>query len=413
MALISGIPELSDLSSINQEDHACIYDKSLNQLKDELRQLRKRRQEVMNGIPEIMVMEEQGHKRTMHVYERGDYMQPRQEVQAGVPAILPTFPESFPIDRLGFSQWLFSPENPLTARVSVNRYWQMIFGKGLVTTPGDFGLQGALPSHPELLDWLAVDFMNNGWDVKRLLRQLVSSEVYQRASIVVSVSLEIDPDNVLLARGSSYRLPAEMIRDNALAASGLLVRNPGGSSVRPYQPEGLWIEKSFFSQILLTYQQDQGEDLYRRSMYTFIRRTAPPPAMAVFDQPNREVCTLKRETTNTPLQALVLLNDPQFVEAARVLAERIQLEGGADLTDQISMAFRLSTSRLPEPEEVQILEKLYHEQLSLLEQSNGHGREILNVGESSVDNSLDKKKTAALAMVTNTILNHDESYMKR
>lgn len=274
-------------------------------------------------------------------------------------------------------------------------------------------MQGALPSHPALLDWLATDFQENGWDVKRLLKQMVTSATYRQSSNLTPEALNKDPDNTYLARGSSYRLPAEMIRDNALAASGLLIDDQGGKSVMPYQPEGLWIEKSSFSQVLYTYREDKGEDLYRRSMYTFIRRTSPPPAMTIFDQPNREVCIVKRENTSTPLQALVLLNDPQFVEAAKILAERIQIEGGNNLEEQINYGFQLVTGRSLTDQERAIFLKLYREQLNIYKDNPKAAKDLLAVGEKPINSQLKKSQTAALAMVTSTMLNHDEAYMKR
>ena len=396
-----------------KKNYALTQDKQINSLKRKLTKSRSERQELIERIPEVMVMSELSNPRPMYIYSRGDYTQPTEQVSAEVPEVLPIFSEELPKNRLGLARWLFQDDNPLTARVTVNRYWQMIFGKGIVTTPGDFGIQGALPSHPDLLDWLAVDFKDNGWDIKRLLRQMVLSATYRQSSIIRKDDLEEDPDNKWLARGSTYRLPAEMIRDNALAASGLLVNETGGASVRPYQPEGLWIEKSFFSKILLNYKQDKGDDLYKRSMYTFIRRTAPPPSMTIFDQPNREVCTIKRENTSTPLQALVLMNDPQFVEASRVLAERIQLEIGGDIASQIQYAFRLTTGRSATQDELAIFEKMYQDQYKIFRKDKQASKSLLNVGETLADRSLDKNQTAALAMVTSTMLNHDEAYMKR
>ncbi len=415
MAVVSRAVEDNniDLSTEWQKNHAVNQDYKSNNLKRKLTKARAQKQELIESIPEVMVMSELSQPRPMYIYNRGDYTQPTDEVSAEIPEVLPAFSEELPKNRLGLAKWLFQDDNPLTARVTVNRYWQMIFGKGIVTTPGDFGIQGALPSHPDLLDWLAVDFKENDWDVKRLLRQLVMSSTYRQSSIIRKDDLEIDPENKWLARGSTYRLPAEMIRDNALAASGLLVKETGGASVRPYQPEGLWIEKSFFSKILLNYKQDNGEDLYKRSMYTFIRRTAPPPAMTIFDQPNREVCTIKRENTSTPLQALVLMNDPQFVEASRVLAERIQLEIGQDISSQIQYAFRLATGRSVSKEELVIFEKIYQDQYEIFKKDQQASDGLLNVGETIADRSLDKSQTAALAMVTSTMLNHDEAYMKR
>lgn len=368
---------------------------------------------VMDTIPEVMVMEEMPHPRPMFVLNRGQYDDPLHKVQPGTPQHVLPFPEELPNDRLGLAKWLFHQDNPLTARVAVNHYWQMIFGKGLVKTPDDFGSQGNLPSHPELLDWLSVSFIESGWDVKALLKQMVLSATYRQSSVGRATALQQDPENDLLARSPSYRLTAEMIRDNALAASGLLVRKIGGKSVKPYQPEGLWIELGNFSHELLHYRQDKGEDLYRRSMYTFIRRTSPPPYMTTFDAPNRDVCTVRRENTNTPLQALTLLNDPQFVEAARVLAERMQMEGGNALADQITFAFRRITSRFPDEEELQVFNTLYKGELKRFRSDPKAAEALLNVGEYPVSAELDQAQTAALAMVTSTMLNHDEAYMKR
>lgn len=314
---------------------------------------------------------------------------------------------------MGLAKWLFCNSNPLTARVTVNRYWQMIFGRGLVKTSEDFGNQGSTPSHPELLDWLAVSFRDSGWNVKKLLKSMVMSATYRQSSDADDAGRKEDPDNQWLARGPSGRLQAEMIRDNALAASGLLCRKVGGESVKPYQPEGLWTEKSNFSYFLHDYVESKGEDLYRRSLYTFIRRTSPHPAMIAFDAGPRNACTVRRETTNTPLQALVLLNDPEFVEAARVMAERIQREGGKDLGEQVTLAFRLSTGRKPKPEELEVLADLYHSQYNKFKAQSGQAQKLLGVGEFQAANMPDKIKTAALTIVTSTILNFDESFTKR
>jgi hypothetical protein len=322
------------------------------------------------------------------------------------------FPEDFSKDRLGLAKWLFHPDHPLTARVTVNRYWQMIFGRGLVKSANDFGSQGALPSHPELLDWLATSFIENNWDVKWLLKLMVSSATYQQSSIAETIQREIDPENIYLSRSPSYRWPAEMIRDNVLAASGLLVKKAGGPSVKPYQPDGLWIEKGNFSHKLLRYETDSGDDLYRRSLYTFIKRTSPHPVMTIFDVPSRDVCMLTRESTNTPLQALVLLNDPQFVEAARILAERIQKEEET-FEERASMAFRLLTGRKPGEKEIEVLEAVYMQQLENFEQNGSAAKALLTVGDISRDADLPLLETAAWTMVTSTIINHDEAYMKR
>ena len=380
--------------------------------RNELSALRKEWLTNMEPVQEVMVMEEMEQPRVAYAYKRGAYDNPMYEVGPGTPATLNDFPDDLPKNRMGLAQWLFTTENPLTARVTVNRYWQMMFGTGLVKTPQDFGVQGALPTHPQLLDWLAVYFKEN-WDVKGLLKKMAISHTYRQSSNVETDKWTKDPDNVLLARGASYRLPAEMIRDNALAASGLLVRQVGGQSVRPYQPEGLWIDKGNFSIKLLRYKVTPGDSLYRRSLYTFIKRTSPHPAMTAFDAPNRDICTVKRETTNTPLQALVLMNDPQFVECSRVLAQRVQQEYKDTLPDQINYAFRLVTGRTPKKEEVEIFGDLYNSQLERFEQQPGDIDDLLAVGDYPMDPGLDKFKTAALTVVTSTMINHDEAYMKR
>lgn len=382
-------------------------------LQKELKNLRNEWLDLMMPVMEVMVMEEMPQARKAFAYDRGDYSQPTYEVEANTPEVLLAFSEEYPKNRLGLSKWIFSKENPLTARVTVNRYWQMLFGEGLVNTPQDFGVQGALPTHPQLIDWLAVSFMESGWNVKSLLKTMVMSHTYRQSSDASQEMREKDPKNRYLARGNSYRLPAEMIRDNALAASGLLVNQIGGKSVKPYQPGKLWIEKNSFSHILLNYKESEGDSLYRRGLYTFIRRTSPHPAMTAFDAPNREVSTIKRENTNTPLQSLVLMNDTQFVEASRVLAERMQKEGGDSLDEQIAYGFRLAVSRYPKNEEKEIFRELYFKQADRFKAKPTEAAELLSVGKRQLDNSLDTRKTAALTMVANIMLNHDETYMKR
>ena len=358
-------------------------------------------------------MEESATPRVAYSYARGEYDKPSHTVSAATPSKIMTFDKELPQNRLGLTQWLFDQRNPLTARVAVNRYWQMIFGQGIVNTPHDFGSQGALPSHPDLLDYLAVDFVKSKWNLRSLLKKMVMSATYRQNSEVNKDKRAVDPTNTWLARGPSYRLPAEMIRDNALAASGLLVKHVGGASVRPYQPEGLWIEKGNFSNKLLTYKVTKGDSLYRRSLYTFVKRTSPHPVMTTFDAPNREVCTVKRERTNTPLQSLILMNDPQFVEAAKVMALRIQEEAGENIEDQITFAFRKSTGRTPSEKEVSILQELYSDSHKKFSSDPTAVEEILKVGEYALNDGWINAETAALTMVSNTILNHDDSYMKR
>lgn len=395
------------------KDYEIKQSPKIKQIENDLKALRNQWLELMTPVMEVMVMEEMPQNRPAYAYNRGDYAQPMYQVEPNTPEVLPEFPDGYPKNRLGLSKWLFSEENPLTARVTVNRYWQMLFGKGLVNTPQDFGVQGALPSHPELIDWLAVEFMESGWNVKALLKTMVMSHTYRQSSQISEEMREKDPNNFYLARSNSYRLPAEMIRDNALAASGLLVQQVGGESVKPYQPGKLWIEKNSFSHMLLNYEESQGDSLYRRGLYTFIRRTSPHPAMTAFDAPSREVCIVQRENTNTPLQALVLMNDTQFVEASKVLASRMQKEGGTSLDEQITYGFRLAVSRYPKEEEKTIFKEIFEEQQRRFKKAPNEAKELLSVGQRQLEDDLDKTKTAALTMVANTMLNHDEAYMKR
>ncbi|NAS11373.1 DUF1553 domain-containing protein [Flavobacteriaceae bacterium R33] len=407
---------LAEKAGINENpapDYWVEKDPEVREAEKSLHKLRADWLSLMEPVMEVMVMEELSDGRQAFAYNRGDYEQPTYEVQPGTPETLPEFPEGLPANRLGLAQWIFSDENPLTARVAVNRYWQMIFGKGLVDTPQDFGVQGSLPSHPQMLDWLATEFMENDWDIRYLLKQMVMSHTYRQSSLVSDELREADPNNYYLARSNSYRLPAEMIRDNALAASGLLVQTVGGKSVKPYQPPDLWIEQTNFSHILLRYKESGGDSLYRRGLYTFIRRTAPHPAMIAFDAPPRDVCTIKRENTNTPLQALVLLNDTQFVEASKILAVRMLEEGGDNREDQIVHGFRLATSRFPKKEEIEVLTSLYDSQSEKFEKDPQQAKALLTVGRKQIDPKLKTAKTAALTMVASTILNHDETYMKR
>ncbi len=402
------LSEEAKITHVLKRKHSA-YQEKQRQLRDLVRQ----RMEAVNGVAEIMVMEEEREPRPMFVLDRGAYDAPAEQVPPGTPESILQFPEDLRRDRLGLAQWLFSEDNPLTARVTVNRYWQLIFGRGLVDTPHDFGFQGSLPSHPELLDWLAVTFRESGWDVKGLMKTMVMSGTYRQASVQDEKQVKNDPDNVWLARGPSSRMSAEMIRDNALAASGLLVGKIGGASVKPYQPEGLWIEKGNFSHILLRYQEDKGDSLYRRSLYTFVKRTSPHPAMVAFDAPNRDVCTMKRENTNTPLQALVLLNDPQFVEAARVMGQRLLTEGGETTDEKINYGFRLATGRKPTGQEIDILEGLFTEAKELFTSSPAQADSLLAIGEYPVNQRLGKTESAAWAMIASTLLNHDEFYTKR
>jgi len=376
----------------------------------ELRGLIGERLQRLEEVPEIMVLADQSMRRQTFVLERGQYDSPTRAVEPGTPRRILPFPDRYPRNRLGLAQWLVDPKNPLTARVTVNRYWQLIFGRGLVETPQDFGSQGAMPTHPELLDWLALQLIDTGWDVRALLKTFVTSATYRQRSVPSAEQRERDPGNRLLSRGPRQRLAAEFIRDNALAASGLLTRRVGGASVKPYQPEGLWVEKTGPGS---RYQADSGERLYRKSLYTYIRRTTPHPAMIALDAPNRSVCVVKREQTNTPLQALVMLNDPQFVEAARVLAQRMQREGGAAVTEQIQYGFRLLCGRKLDPFELKVLTDYFETVRERYRGDEASMTALLQVGVDPVPSDLDPVRTAALTMVANTMMNYDEAFSKR
>jgi hypothetical protein len=358
-----------------------------------------------------MVMRDTPEPRPAFVLNRGAYDAPTEEVEPGTPRAVLAFADSLPANRLGLARWLFSPRHPLTARVAANRYWQMHFGRGLIATPDDFGSQGALPTHPALLDWLATTFEYGGWDLKALHRLIVTSATYRQSSVAGPALQERDPANELLARGPSYRLPAEMVRDNALAVSGLLVPTLGGPSVKPYQPAGLWEELA--TRNATVYVQDTGDKLYRRSMYTIWKRTTPPPSMMSFDASERNFCTVRRQSTSTPLQALILLNDPQYVEAARVLAERTIREGGPELRSRLTVAFRLLTSRRPGPEELEVLEALARSEQEAFAADPEAALELLAVGDHPRDPALDAPEVAALTVVANTIMSYDEAVIKR
>ena len=357
----------------------------------------------------VMVMNDLPSMRETFVLNRGDYASPLKDrrVEPGVPAVLPPLPEGAPGNRLGLAQWMVQPDNPLTARVTVNRYWAMLFGEGIVRSLEDFGAQGEWPSHPELLDWLAVDFVESGWDVKRTLKQMVMSSTYRQSSVLLPEKLAADPENRLLSRGPRFRLQGEFIRDNALAASGLLVPTVGGPGVKPYQPPGLWNEVSLDGN--LRFVADTGEKLYRRSMYTYWKRSSPAPMLTIFDAPTREKCTLRRGRTNTPLQALVTLNDPQFVEAARVLAQRVILEGGDAPADQIEMAYRLTTGMRPSARTLQLLTISFAEEQARFEADHDAATKLLATGESPRDESMSISKHAAMTVIASIILNLDET----
>jgi hypothetical protein len=376
---------------------------------DELAALRREANRLVARVPEIMVMEEMPEPRPAHLLARGAYDAPREVVPRDTPVSLPPFPPDQPRDRLGLARWVTDRANPLTARVVVNRVWRMHFGRGLVASQDDFGSQGRLPTHPELLDWLAARFMDDGWDVKALHRLIVTSGTFQQASHAPPELAARDPDNQLLARGPRGRLLAEQIRDSALAASGLLVRTVGGPSVKPYQPPGLWEQAGTGKK----YEQDTGDKLYRRSLYTFWRRTLPPPSMLTFDAMAREVCAVRGEPTTTPLQSLVLLNDPQFVEAARRLAEGLLKQYPADRDARHRDAFRALVGRHPDARELAILRQAFDEQRSLFARDTEGAARLLAVGESPRDETLPAADVAAMAAVASLIMNFDEFVVLR
>ena len=378
---------------------------------EELTAVRGEENAVVSMLPEVMVMRDLDEPRPTYILDRGQYDARTERVARATPAAVLPFSEELPKNRLGLARWLLDPNNPLPARVTVNRYWQMYFGVGLVGTPDDFGSQGSLPTHPALLDWLATKFVESGWDVKALQRLIVTSSTYKQSSVADPDLLARDPENMLLARGPSYRLPAEMLRDNALAVSGLLVDDIGGPPVRPYQPEGLWRELA--TRNATKYEQDQGEKLYRRSMYTIWKRTAPPPSMMTFDASERNICTVRRQATSTPLQALVLLNDPQFVEAARVLAARLFDAVPEHSEARLSLGYRLLTSRYPDVAMLNLLGSHYEQELESFGEDRASALQLLSVGEHLLDDGHDPVQLAALTVVMSTIMNFDAAVTKR
>jgi hypothetical protein len=363
------------------------------------------------SIPTALVMEELAAPRVTHILLRGEYNKLGEVVLANTPASLPAMSADLPRNRLGLAKWLTDPENPLTARVTVNRLWQSLFGVGLVRTSEDLGTQGELPSHPELLDWLANEFIRSDWDVKHMLRLMVSSATYRQSSRVTPDLYERDPANRLLARGPRFRLQSEFLRDQALFASGLLVTKTGGPSVKSYHPPGLYEQVTAGSGTNI-YVEGSGPDLYRRSMYSYWKRSVPNPAMLVFDAPFREACTLRRPRTNTPLQSLNLMNDPTYVEAARFLAGRILIESGPDIEAQLSYGFRLVLARAPKAAELRVLVNAYGRSKADFSSDPAAAAELLKVGATRSPETLDPVELAAMTSVASTILNLDETVMK-
>jgi hypothetical protein len=372
-----------------------------------IRELREQRAKLVETFPTTMVMQEMNPPRRAFVLKRGEYDKPGEPVDPAVPACLPPLASQGRPDRLALARWLVEPGHPLTARVAVNRAWQMFFGTGLVKTVDDFGAQGERPRHAELLDWLATELPRTGWDLKRLQKTIVMSATYRQSSRVSPALLQRDPENRLLARGPRLRLSAEMIRDQALALSGLLVETVGGPSVRPYQPAGLWKELTDSD-----YQPDHGASLYRRSLYTFWKRTVSPPEMAAFDASARETCTVRETRTNTPLQALTLLNDVTFVEAARVLAERVIAEGGSTPEGRLALAFRLATARRPTDRELAVLRDDFNSHLARFRRDPQSASRLTTAGEYRRNPTLDPVELAAYTATANLVLNLDETITK-
>jgi hypothetical protein len=348
-----------------------------------------------------MVAKEMSTPRETFMLVRGEYDKKGDKASPGVPSILPPFPKDAPTNRFGLAQWLLDPNHPLTARVIVNRFWQQYFGVGLVKTTEDFGVQGERPSHPELLDWLATEFVRTGWDVRKLQKVIVTSRTYRQSSRATPTLLTKDPENRLLARGPRFRLDGEAVRDSALAVGGLLIDKQGGRSVKPYEPPGLWEAVSFNNS--QKYVPDKGEGQYRRSLYTYWKRQSPPPNMLIFDAPTREYCVVRRPRTNTPLQALVTLNDPHFVEAARGLARRV-LE--KDPADRIPYAFRLALGRTPTRDEVRILLDSYNQQVAEFSNDRTAAEKL------SACSSSENAELAAWTTIASMIMNLDEFLTK-
>ncbi len=375
----------------------------------QLAEIDRERERLDKELPATLVSKELATPRPAFILKRGEYELKGTKVGRDTPAFLPPFPSGAPRNRLGLARWLVAPENPLTARVAVNRFWQQVFGTGLVKTAEEFGSQGEAPSHPELLDWLAVQFREDGWDVKKLMRRLVTSATYRQASRVTPDRLAKDPANRLLSRGPRFRLDAEVVRDQALFVSGLLVERQGGPSVKPPQPAGLWEAVGYTASNTARFTPDAGhEKVHRRSVYTFWKRTAPPPQMSALDAPSREACTVRRERTNTPLQALLLLNETQFVECARALAERVLHEGGPKRENRLVYLFQCTVGRPPEAGELAELAGACNDFLAAYRQDAGAARKLIAVGETKPDAALDPAELAAWTLIANLVLNLDE-----
>jgi hypothetical protein len=411
IAIVAADPQaLDETQRLQLNNYIADHAEQTWHLRVELANLQERLQ-TLNGKFPTMVMDVAAEPRETFLLERGNYAAPGEKVTAGTPAFLPPLPEGAPANRLGLAEWIIAPEHPLTARVAVNRVWKILFGAGLVRTPADFGFQGEWPSHPELLDWLAVEFVADDWNTKTLVRKIVLSATYRQSSATSNELLERDPENRLLARGPRFRLDAELIRDAALKVSGLLVDRLGGPSVNPYTPGDLWREVSHYGSTpatAQTFSQDHGEKLYRRSLYTYWKRSVPPPNMAAFDAPTRETCVAQRPSTITPLQALVLLNDVQFVEASRAFAERILAQETSDL-ERLRWAFEECLSRPPRDGELAVLAEWLASERTRYRKDEQAAGDFLSAGESLRDASIPASEHAAWSQVAALLLNLSET----
>jgi hypothetical protein len=372
---------------------------------EELKQLRKNLNEAVAKVKQIMVMEEMAVPKKTTILNRGQYDQPGPQVFPNTPAEVLSFPASYPRNRLGLAKWLTNENHPLTSRVVVNRLWQQFFGVGIVKTSEDFGNQGELPSHPALLDWLAVELQESGWDLKKMVKLMVMSSTYKQDSYASPALREMDPENRLLARGPANRLTAEMMRDNVLTASGLINKKIGGPSIKPYQPAGLWEINS------ATYVPDSTDAVYRRSLYIIAKRTVPNPTMATFDASERSSCLSRRQKTNTPLQSLVLLNDPTYIEASKVMGESMSKETDPDIA--ITKTYRKLTGRYPTVKELDLLKALHKKELDKFRMNPEKTKGWLSAGLYKVNAQLDKPLVAANAVVASTIMNSDATITKR
>lgn len=400
-AAIAAKPDLHAL----KQYYLSAVDPALQKERAELMRLRSKFADTVARVKELMVMQEMPVAKKTHLLDRGNYDMPAEQVFPNTPASILAYPKDLPKNRAGLAQWVTHPDNPLTARVAVNRFWQNFFGTGLVKTSEDFGNQGEMPSHPALLDWLAVTFTDSGWNVKAINKLIVMSATYRQDSRAVIDAREKDPDNRLLSHGPAYRMPAEMVRDNVLLASGLLNPEIGGRSIKPYQPKGLWEINT------KTYIADTGSTVYKRSLYVFVKRSVPNPTLATFDAPSRSYCIVRRQKTNTPLQALVTLNDPTYLEAAKVLGEQMTKE--ADNKKAITVTFRKLTGRSPKVQEIALLLKLRQAALSKFRQHPLKQKGWLHAGQYKFTGAIDSAAVAANAVVASTILNSDASLIKR